>query len=168
MKRPLFLMVSSLCLVSAPLYAETHTVKKVIDGDTIILDNGKKVRLLGTNTPELAKNGKPPEALSQQATEFTRQQIEGKEIRLEFDESKAADHNRDTKGRLLAYVWYKEKTSNDPADQEKMLNKELIQKGYASALTKHPFKYSEEFKQRESEAQKKKKGIWEKESKFSS
>jgi len=72
---------------------ETVVVKRVIDGDTIELDNGKKVRLLGINTPEKG------EEYYHEAKNFLIDNIENKTIMLEFIDEKIDKYNR-----TLAYV----------------------------------------------------------------
>ncbi len=73
--------------------AESPTAT-VLDGDTLRLPNGDKVRLLGVDTPETGQ------ALAHEATEFARAYIEGQTIRLVPDSGE-----RDRYGRLLADVW---------------------------------------------------------------
>ena len=43
---------------------------RVIDGDTIVLSNGEKVRLIGVNTPETKHPQKPVEYYGKEATGF--------------------------------------------------------------------------------------------------
>ncbi|MEO0248916.1 MAG: thermonuclease family protein, partial [candidate division WOR-3 bacterium] len=38
--------------------AEYFKVSRVVDGDTIVLENGEKVRLIGIDTPEVDKSAK--------------------------------------------------------------------------------------------------------------
>ncbi len=94
-------------------------VKRVISGDTIQLENGERVRLLGIDCAEndytadeaaYLNAGKKWERTAQdverakQATEFLRGLIKpGDEVRLEFDEQE-----KDNYGRLLAYVYFRE------------------------------------------------------------
>ena len=77
---------------------------------------------------------------------FLQQLVEGKEIRLEFDWE-----NRDTHGRLLAYVYLMDGT---------FINKEIIKQGYGSTDSKYPFKYMGEFRQYEREARENRRGLW--------
>jgi len=75
-------------------------VDRVVDGDTIVLSDGKKVRLIGVDTPETKHPNKPVEYFGKEATEFTRRMCEGKQVRLEYDQEKI-----DRYGRTLAYVF---------------------------------------------------------------
>ena len=122
-------------------------VKKVIDGDTFLLENGEKVRLIGVDTPELHHPTKPVQYFAEEARNFTGKLVEGKKVRLEFDWQE-----RDKYGRLLAYVYLLEGNL--------FLNAEIIKQGYGFAYTKYPFKYLEEFKEYEREARSKAVGLW--------
>lgn len=73
---------------------EKFKVIKVIDGDTIILENGEKVRLIGINTPEIG------EKCYWEAKNFLQKIIENKTVYLEAD-----GLNKDKYGRLLRHVY---------------------------------------------------------------
>jgi micrococcal nuclease len=127
-------------------HAEIYKVKRVIDGDTLLLINGERVRLIGVDTPETKHPQKPVEYFGREAYLFTKEMVDGKEARFEFDRQK-----RDRYGRLLAYVYLLDGT---------FLNAEIIKQGYGFAYTKFPFKYMEEFRRYEREAREKRKGLW--------
>ena len=127
-------------------HAEIHTVKRVIDGDTLLLINGEKVRLIGVDTPETKHPQKPVQYFGREAYFFTKEMIDGKEARFEFERQK-----RDRYGRLLAYVYLLDGT---------FLNAEIIKQGYGFAYTRFPFKYMEEFRRYEREARNNRKGLW--------
>ncbi len=134
-------------LLFTSLYGQDVTkVKRVIDGDTLHLTNGEKVRLIGVNTPETKHPQKPVEYFGKEADLFTKRMVEGKEVRLEFDWQR-----RDKYGRLLAYVYL-----TDGA----FLNAEIIKQGYGFAYTKYPFKYLDEFGGYEKEARENRRGLW--------
>lgn len=121
----------------------------VVDGDTIIVSiKGAKerVRLIGVDTPETKHPKKPVQRFGKEAYHFTKEMVEGKEIRLEFDWQK-----RDKYGRLLAYVFLPDGN---------FLNAEIIKQGYGFAYTKYPFKYLEQFRDYEREARENKRGLW--------
>lgn len=46
---------------------EPQVVSKVLDGDTLVLANGRKVRLIGINTPEMGRDNQPAESFALQA-----------------------------------------------------------------------------------------------------
>jgi micrococcal nuclease len=121
-------------------------VARVIDGDTLLLSNSERVRLIGVDTPELCHPLKPVEYFAKEASEFTRKTVEGKKVRLEYDCRK-----RDRYGRLLAYVYLQDGT---------FLNAEIIKQGYGFTYTKYPFRYLEEFRQYERGARENGRGLW--------
>ncbi len=72
-------------------------VAAVIDGDTIDLESGERVRYLMVDTPETT--GGKDECFGAEATQFNTDLVLGKEVELVFDEE-----CEDRYGRLLAYV----------------------------------------------------------------
>lgn len=100
-------------------------VVEVIDGDTVIIDDGKNtlVRYLGIDAPEIALQDSPGDPLSEEAMRFNGKLVEGKRVRLEFDEQKY-----DVYGRLLAYVY---------ADGV-FVNGEMLRYGLATPLVIEP------------------------------
>ena len=123
-------------------------ISKVIDGDTFVLETGKKVRLIGVDTPETVHPSKPVEYFGKEASAFTKKMLTGKKVRLEFDQQKVGKY-----GRILAYVFLEDST---------FFNAELIKQGYAHAYTKYPFRqdYMDLFKSLEKEAREQSKGLW--------
>jgi len=119
------LVIITVC-ISVVIAGEWTKVTRVIDGDTIVIGSGKKVRLIGVDTPETVHPNKPVEYFGKQASTFTKKMLTGKRIRLEFDQNKA-----DKYGRLLGYVFLEDGT---------FFNAELIKQGYAYAYTKYPFR----------------------------
>ena len=120
--------------------------ERVVDGDTLLLTNGEYVRLIGVDTPETKHPRKPVEYFGKEAYLFTKRIVEGKEVRLEYDQTR-----RDRYGRILAYVYLMDGT---------FLNAEIIKQGYGFAYVKYPFKYMEEFRQYEREARESRSGMW--------
>lgn len=115
-------------------------VKKVIDGDTIVLEDERVVRLIGINTPEkYQKFGK-------EATLKTKELVLNKEVILEYDKLR-----KDIYGRTLAYVY----------TEDCFINYELIKQGFARLMTIPPnTKYAKEFKEALNYAKTNKLGIW--------
>ena len=68
-------------------------IVRVVDGDTVHLSGGDRLRLANIDTPEL------DEPFYEEATRFLADLVEGKECRVEFSEPK-----RDKYGRLLGYL----------------------------------------------------------------
>jgi micrococcal nuclease len=123
-----------------PTDLETATVGQVVDGDTIELTDGRRVRYIGINTPE------HDQPYYKEATEANRQLVGGKSVQLEFDQE-----TFDKYGRTLAYIWV----------DGVMANSEIVRRGFANAFTVPPnVKYNEEFRQAEREAREAERGLW--------
>ena len=105
------------------------------------------MELIGIDTPESVhpdeeKNSK----YGEQASEYTKQLLEGKTVKLEFDVEE-----KDSYGRLLAYVYV----------DDIMVNKKLLEEGLAQIATYPPnVKYVDEFTKIQEEARENKKGFW--------
>jgi micrococcal nuclease len=118
-------------------------VKRVIDGDTVELENGEKLRYIGIDTPETHN---ADECYGEEATSKNKELVEGKKVYLEKDVSET-----DQYGRLLRYVWI----------NGEMINEKLVKQGYAKASTYPPdVKYQDKFRNAEKEAREKEKGLW--------
>jgi micrococcal nuclease len=145
--RILFLSILIILLLFTSSNAQNVVrVKRAVDGDTLLLTNGERVRLIGVDTPETKHPQKPVQRFGKEAYLFTKGMVEGKEVGLEYDWQK-----RDKYGRLLAYVYLLDGT---------FLNAEIIKQGYGFAYTQFPFKYLEEFRGYEREARENKRGLW--------
>jgi micrococcal nuclease len=85
----------------APAGAERVRVLRVIDGDTLVAEDGRSVRLLGIDTPETHNPSmRGPQPLGEAATARLTEMVEGKVVALEPDVADA-DHY----GRALRHVW---------------------------------------------------------------
>lgn len=76
-------------------------VERVVDGDTLVLTDGERVRVLGIDTPEAARDGRPAECGADEATAAARALVEGQPVRLRPDPGQA---DRDDFDRLLRHV----------------------------------------------------------------
>jgi len=127
-------------------YPSEAVVKRVVDGDTIKLENGERVRYIGVDTPETKHPYKKVQYFGKEASVFNTKLVEGKKIRLEYDVEK-----RDKYGRLLAYVYI----------DDIFVNAELVKQGYARVMTIRPnTRYAEYFKKLQDQAKEEKKGLW--------
>ncbi len=75
-----------------------YGVERVVDGDTLYLAGGEKVRLLGVNTPEKARGGQP---LAEQATQLVRKFV-ADSVTVGLQPGVDA---KDRYGRTLAHVF---------------------------------------------------------------
>jgi len=122
-QRQIFLLVFLIILLFAVNYSwidstlinffneqETGIVERVIDGDTIIINN-KSVRLLGINSPERG------EYYYEEAKIFLEEKILSKKVGLEFGKEKYDKYER-----ILAYIFI----------DRKNVNLELVKEGFAN------------------------------------
>ena len=128
-------------------------VAKVIDGDTVVLEGGEKVRYLGINAPEVrVRVGNQwllkAQICGEEAKVYNEKLVEGKKVTLEYDQKKRDDYNR-----LLAYVW----------GDGVLINGELLRKGLALVDVRSPNrKYQKMFFDLQKEARDFHHGIWKK------
>lgn len=130
---------------------EQALVIKVVDGDTIEIDSGQTVRLIGIDTPETVDPRRPVGCFGKEASNETKNLINGKVVILQKDVS-----DKDKYRRLLRYVFL-------PINNDQILfvNDYLVREGFAKVLTYPPdVKYNEQFRQAEREARETKKGLW--------
>jgi micrococcal nuclease len=122
-------------------------VERVVDGDTLLLADHTRIRLLGVDTPETKRPETPVERFGPEASEFTRAHVEGRQVRLEFDKERY-----DKYGRVLAYVYV----------DDWFLNEALLRAGLGRAITNHPYSESMKrlFRAAEDEARRARRGIW--------
>ena len=127
--------------LAAPVAAdEVVRVKRVFDGDTVLLEDGRTVRYLGINTPEFQ------EPFYLKAKQLNESLVLGKEIRLKFDQERA-----DGRDRLLAYVYV----------GDELVNARLIQDGLAHAFFIGPNrKHNALLLRFQADAQQRGVGIW--------
>ena len=170
------------CLCGPLFAAEFHTIRHVSDGDTIVLDDDTKVRLIGVDTPEIADQARNRDnarryhadestvrAFAEKAKKLVQVLTEDRRVRLEYDWQKKDKYNR-----TLAYVYidtgYPVLSKFQAVDGYAyeafggewyvFLNATLVKSGYGFAYTFFPFRYSEDFRTYGREAREKKRGLW--------
>lgn len=139
---------------------ETGRVERVVDGDTLKLSDGRRVRLIGVDTPELHYSEKllrdskktrkdigVIQSMGRRAADFTKRLCEGRAVRIETDVTKT-----DRYGRTLAYLYL---------DDGTFINARIISEGYGQVMTIPPnVKHAEDFLKLRREAMEKRKGLW--------
>jgi micrococcal nuclease len=147
---PLALIALITVLFATSAVAEQWVkVKWVDDGDTILLTNGRHLRYIGINSPEIEnkKYERKAEPYGQKALRYNQHLVYKKRVRLEFDRD-----SKDRYGRLLAYVFLPNGT---------FVNLKMIEQGYAYCLYKRPNdRYQKKFLTAQREAMTAGRGIW--------
>jgi micrococcal nuclease len=177
-----------LCFILNPLQAtEIVRVAHVVDGDTLVLEDGRRIRLIGIDTPEIHDENKLREeskvyhkdthavrAMGNASKAFVKKLVEGKRVQLETDIFNATNAHQDKYGRTLAYVKFDcKKPPQELLEYFKtrglkiqwkkknvFLNALILQCGYARMFKKFPFKYQDSFKEFEKKAKEDRMGIW--------
>ena len=127
-------------ITPTPKPTNMFKVKRVIDGDTLVLEDDTKVRLIGINAPE------SDVCFASEATDIAIELLEGKEVTLEKDIS-----DKDKYDRLLRYVYL----------NDLLVNEYLVGEGYAQVATYPPdVKYKDVFITAEKSARDNKSGLW--------
>jgi len=162
--------------------AQSYTVERVVDGDTLKLTNGEVVSLIGVDAPEIQPSEKAYQysrrtgidiktiiKIGKEAKEYVNSLgkilygnvplLKGIAVRLKFDVQK-----RDKKGRLLAYVYFPNVVC--PSIMEGgttcgFLNAMIVEAGYAMPMTVPPnIKYANTFERLYQEARAERRGLW--------
>lgn len=129
---------------TGPVYSQ---VRNVHDGDTIALEGGTKVRLLGINTPEIDSAAASAESGGDAAKRWLESRIEGRKVRLEGDAEA-----KDRYGRLLAHLF---------AEDGDHLNLALVKLGLAAVSIFPPnLKYADDLAEAQRQARREGIGIW--------
>jgi micrococcal nuclease len=130
----------------APPSRATARVARVIDGDTIELADGRRVRYIGIDTPETVDPSQPVGCYGKEASDRNSFLVEGKTVSLEKDISET-----DRFGRLLRYVYV----------GDEMINELLLSEGYAQVSTFPPdVKYQDRFTALQQQARDTNRGLW--------
>ena len=122
-------------------------VKTVYDGDTVVLENGEKIRLLGINTPEIQHQNKPADAGGDEAKQWLINKVKNAKVRVETDVEK-----QDHYGRTLGHLF---------TENKEHLNLQLVKEGLAAVSIFPPsLRYTKELIAAQDEAEQAKRGIW--------
>lgn len=135
----------------AGVEGERFLVTKVVDGDTIELQSGIKVRLIGIDTPETVDPRRPVGCFGKEASNEVKGLLTGREVILQKDVS-----DTDKYRRLLRYVFL-------PLQDGKVLFVQdyLVREGFGKVLTFPPdVKYNGQLREAEEYAKINKKGLW--------
>ena len=127
--------------------ADWYHVRWVNDGDTIVLSDGRHVRYIGIDAPEMAYAEKAAEPFAEKSKQYNRNLTLGKQVKLEYDQDRY-----DNYGRLLAYVFLRDGA---------FVNQSMLQKGLAHYYQKKPnIRQAKKLLQAQKAAMRAKVGIW--------
>lgn len=124
---------------------KTHGVRKVFDGDTIGLDDGTRVRLIGIDAPEVDSPYSKKEPFGEESKAFLASLVLNRQVSLV-----QGDPPRDKYGRLLAYVYV----------DGVLVNGRMIREGWARAYRRYYHPWRDLFIVYEREARSRKLGVW--------
>lgn len=130
-----------------PVDGEVVRVLRAVDGDTLLLVDGRRVRLLGIDTPETKHPDRPAQPFGSEASAFVASLVDGKSVSLEYDRERLDDY-----GRWLAYVFI----------NDELLNERLILEGFSEAENAFPFRsdMKRRFEKAQEQARSASRGIW--------
>ena len=130
-----------------PCGSPTGLVVRILDGDTVELKDGRKIRYLHVDTPEISRSeSKESDCFGDEAKKLNTELVLNKTIDLEYDLN-----CYDRFSRTLAFV----------SVDGRMINKILIERGYGELMIILPNnKYEEEFEALQEEARETRAGIW--------
>ena len=151
---PLLILLASVSGTSyarcAPDHIDEHvSIKYVHDGDTVILSDRRKLRIIGIDTPELATKKRAAEPLAEQAGEALRTLVRQhkQQLYLRFDSVRLDPYER-----MLAHAFLADGTN---------LSEHLLHNGLATILTLPPNVWQAEcYLNAETSARRENKGIW--------
>ncbi|MEY3808352.1 MAG: hypothetical protein RI893_1328 [Pseudomonadota bacterium] len=124
-----------------------YRVKTVYDGDTLVLEDGRKIRFLGINTPEIQHRDKLADAGGDEAKRWMLEQLKDTKVRLEISAEKT-----DKYGRTLAHLF---------TEKKQHLNLQLVEAGLAATSIFPPnFLYVDQLVKAEAKAEQAGLGIW--------
>lgn len=148
-------------LLRASLEYKNVEVERVINADTIVLENGKKIRLIGLKALQAPKRynvprdeygliiedtSDPTTSLEETAYDFVQELMGHKKVRVEFDTQSV-----DESGHMFGYVFLSDGT---------MANEEILRQGYAGLQIRPPnLKYADQLREAYREARIEKRGI---------
>lgn len=129
--------------------ADVAEVSENVDGDTLYLKDGRKVRLIGVDTPETQHPSKPVECFGPEAKKYTAAEFPpGTKVRVLYDVERQDQFDRE-----LVYLY------REPDGL--FLNLDLVSRGFARVATFPPnVVHRAAFERAEGEAKAKSNGLW--------
>lgn len=124
-----------------------YSVTKIVDGDTIAVEEIGTLRLIGMDTPETKDPRKPVQCFGQEASNRAVELLEGEQVYLEYDPKNETDKY----GRTLAYVY---------RSDGYFYNLEMVRDGFAHSYTQFDHPRIEQFNEAQRVAIDNELGFW--------
>jgi micrococcal nuclease len=126
----------------------TVLIKYVLDGDTVLLSNGEKLRLIGIDSPEIGYNGQASEAMALAARDFVDRLVDkNRQYSLQYGPERQDHH-----GRSLGHLFLADGSS---------LQSLILAAGLATPLNIPPnILFADCYLENAEQARFKKTGIW--------
>lgn len=170
MKQLVLCLALLLAVSPFALAQDTLTVTRVIDGNSLVLSDGRKVRLIGVDCPEFkdqGRNKRNAEKLGIDSDYYSgyalksknllEELIFGKEVRTEIDPINKITNHHDKYQRFLAYIYV----------GDVMVNEALINEGYCVTYRRFQFRFKDDFIRYEQDAKENGRGMWKELDRFS-
>ncbi len=143
-----FFVLAALLALAAPAgRGDSARIARALDGDSLRLSDGRQLRLIGINAPELGTDPAAAEPFARAAQARLEELTLGRTLRLDFDLERA-----DRYGRLLAYVVLPDGTD---------VQERLLAEGLARAIAVPPnIGRLKRYLAREQEARGAGRGLW--------
>lgn len=144
-----------------------YTVTRVMDAVTLELDNKQTIRLMGVAVPDINSSDERRQKWGKKADDFVKRLVEGRKVWLEYGKEKTDDQ-----GRTWAFVYFTmglkemQKITTEGfipfwgTSGNFMLNRMLVEYGYATVKSPFSFKYRSTFMSLERNARSKGLGMW--------
>ena len=119
---------------STLIFPKEAKIVRVLDGDTVEIDNGLRVRFLGVNSSERGESD------ASKSAEYLRTLIDGKTVNLEYEKG----YEDDKYGRILAYIFDKCTIGKYCINGRQLINAVMIKEGYAQFVQykdRRPLRY---------------------------
>jgi endonuclease YncB( thermonuclease family) len=133
---------------ASPEAREAAQVAYVVDGDTVDLVDGRRIRLLGIDAPEVPHGDKPGGPFGNESRQWLRDVIEGRAVKLRYESRRT-----DRYGRTLAWLF---------TESGELINQQALETGHAKLLADYglPLDLEPALRQAEARARLKRIGIW--------
>jgi micrococcal nuclease len=114
---------------NAQIVATTTTVKRVVTGDTLVVESGQTIRLIGITAPEPPRDGKTGGFYAEEARKTLETLLIGHSVEVWLENQNNMMRHKDKYGRQLAYLYI--------LPSRKLLNAEMLRAGAGYFYSPH-------------------------------